>query len=174
MFSPSNMLQKYLNAQPRVMYDIVGALMGYINADPSFKTNDFENAIQYVLEHGVSESELYEAFDSDYRFEEDPAKWDEDYYSYSQVYLKKNFCEKRISHVKAVAKKLYPSVISTQSERTAPVGNLQTSGVGTVPKKAQSQQQHVNSQKPMPIIVKVLIAVVIVVLLALLISIIKH
>lgn len=174
MFSPSNMLQKYLNAQPRDMYDIVGALMGYINADPSFKTNDFEKAIQYVLDYGVSENELFEAFDSEYRFEEDPAKWDEDYYSYAQVYLKKNFCKKRISHVKAVAKKLYPSVVSNQSVRTAPTGNSQMSNVGTVPKKAQSQQQHVNRQKPMPTVVKVLIAVVIVVLLALLISLIKH
>lgn len=64
MFTPSKMLQNYLSAQPRDMFDIVGALMGYINADPQFKSNDFEQAIQYVLTHGVSEEELFATFDA--------------------------------------------------------------------------------------------------------------
>lgn len=163
-----------MNAQPRDMYDIVGALMGYINADPGFKTNDFEEAIQYVLKNGVSESELFEAFDPEYKFEEDSSKWDEDYYSYSQVYLKKNFCKKRISHVKDVAKKLYPGKVSSQPAKATVTSNMQARNVGTVPKKAQSQQQHVNSRKEMPTVGKVVIAVAIVVLLALVISLIKR
>lgn len=103
MFTPSNMLLNYLNAQPRDMFDIVGALMGYINADPMFKTNDFEQAIQYVLNHGVSKEELFAQFDSNIEFEENTSKWNEEYYSYARVYLKDNFCEKRIAHVKAIA-----------------------------------------------------------------------
>ena len=58
MFTPSNMLRNYLNATPRNMYDIIGALMGYINADPVFKTDDFDQAVQYVLKQGISESEI--------------------------------------------------------------------------------------------------------------------
>lgn len=169
MFSPSNMLQKYLSAQPRDIYDIVGALMGYINADPSFKTNDFERAIQYVIEQGVSESDLFEAFNPEFRFEEDSTKWDEDYYSYAQVYLKKNFCKKRIAHVKAVAKKLYPSTANVQASRSTAVPNKQVNNVGTAGKKSQSQQHSVKKQEKVPTGVIVIIAVVAIVLLALII-----
>ena len=108
MFTPSKMLQKYLSAQPRDMYDIVGALMGYINADPYFKTNEFEDAIKYVLQNGVSEKELFQNFNLEYEFEKDEANWDDDYYAFSRVYLKDNFCKERIEHVKAVAHKLHP------------------------------------------------------------------
>ena len=85
MFTPSNMLLNYLNAQPRDMFDIVGALMGYINADPMFKTNEFEQAVQYVLSHGVTKEELFERFDSEIDFEENSSKWNEEYYSYARV-----------------------------------------------------------------------------------------
>ena len=112
MFSPSNMLLKYLNARPRDIYDIVGALEGYINADPKFLTNDFMEAINYVLSNGVSRSELFQDFNSDIEFIEDESKWDYDYYTLARVYLKDNFCEKRINHVKAIAGKLYPSSAS--------------------------------------------------------------
>ena len=121
MFTPSNMLQKYLSAQPRDIYDIVGALMGYINADPYFKTNEFDEALKYVLSNGVSENELFQSFDSEIDFQIDEGKWDEDYYAYSRVYLKDNFCRKRIEHVKAVAHKLHPVVRVPEPKRTAPV-----------------------------------------------------
>lgn len=120
MFTPSNMLQKYLAAQPRDMYDIVGALMGYINADPYFKTNEFDEALKYILRNGVSENELFQSFNSEIDFQTDESKWDEDYYAYSRVYLKDNFCRKRIEHVKAVAHKLHPVVRSTDSARITP------------------------------------------------------
>lgn len=121
MFTPSNMLQKYLSAQPRDIYDIVGALMGYINADPYFKTNDFDEALKYVLRSGVSENELFQQFDPEIDFQIDELKWDEDYYAYSRVYLKDNFCRKRIEHVKAVARKLHPVVRVSEPVRTVPV-----------------------------------------------------
>lgn len=121
MFTPSNMLQKYLSAQPRDVYDIVGALMGYINADPYFKTNEFDEAIKYVLSNGVSENELFQSFDWEIDFQTDEGKWDEDYYAYSRVYLKDNFCRKRIEHVKAVANKLHPVVRVAGNVSTAPV-----------------------------------------------------
>lgn len=117
MFSPSNMLLKYLNAKPREIYDIVGALEGYLNADPKFQTNDFMDAVQYVLSHGVSRSELFREFDPGMELEEDEDQWDYNYYALARVYLKDNFCEKRIRHVQAVAKKLYGAALS-QSEIT--------------------------------------------------------
>ena len=168
MFTPSNMLLNYLNAQPRDMFDIVGALMGYINADPMFKTNDFEQAVQYVLSHGVSKEELFDQFDSEIEFEENAAKWNEEYYSYARVYLKDNFCEKRIAHVKAVAKKLYPAPVSSAPVRPV-VQNVNTNNAGNVPKKAQSQQMS-TSKKPMPVWIKVGIAIVVIILLALVIK----
>ena len=122
MFSPSNMLIKYLNTQPRDMYDIVGALEGYINADPKFQTNDFMDAINYVLTNGVSRNELFQDFDNSIEFEEDESKWNYDYYSLARVYLKDNFCEKRIDHVIAVARKLYPVTVQIA---TKPQGNVQ-------------------------------------------------
>ena len=165
MFTPSKMLQNYMNAQPRDMFDIVGALMGYINADPQFKTNDFEQAIQYVLNGGVSESELFATFDDSVEFEADSSKWNEEYYSFARVYLKDNFCKKRIDHVKAVAKKLYPSV-STPEPMVQPTRqNTQTvsqmGGAQSAGKKSQSQQSHQKQSKS-----KLIIIVIVIVLLA--------
>lgn len=162
MFTPSNLLMNYLNAQPRDIFDIVGALMGYINVDPMFKTNDFEQAVQYVLSHGVTREELFDQFDSEVDFEENPDNWNEEYYSYARVYLKDNFCEKRIAHVKAVAKKIYSSSVGTASER--PVAQ-NADYAGNLQKKVQSQQMTTN-KKPMPVWIKVGIAIVVIALLA--------
>lgn len=168
MFIPSKMLQNYLNAQPRDMFDIIGALMGYINADPQFKTNDFEQAIQYVLNNGVKESELFAAFDDSVDFEGNPSKWDEEYYSFARVYLKDNFCRKRIEHVKAVAKKLYPtaegSKSAVQSIRPVTQATIQTGDTQSARKKSQSQQSYQKQQSSMP--TKLIMAAVVIILLA--------
>lgn len=175
MFTPSKMLQNYMNAQPRDMFDIVGALMGYINADPQFKTNDFEQAIQYVLSNGVSEGELFAEFDESVEFEEDSSNWNEEYYSFARVYLKDNFCKKRIDHVRAVAKKLYPSVSTpkpvVQPTRQSAQATSQTGGAQLAGKKSQSQQSQQNQSSSTPtkliiVVVVILLAVVIVKLLS--------
>lgn len=169
MFTPSKMLQNYMNAQPRDMFDIVGALMGYINADPQFKTNDFEQAIQYVLKNGVSESDLFATFDDSVDFEADSSKWNEEYYSFARVYLKDNFCKKRIDHVKAVAKKLYPSVPTPKPEVQPTRQNTQTvsqmGGAQSAGKKSQSQQSQQNQSSSTPSKL-IIVAVVVVILLA--------
>lgn len=179
MFRPSNMLQNYLNTEPRDMFDIVGALMGYVNSDPSFKTNDFEEAIQYVLNHGVSKKELFAPFDPSIDFEEDYNKWDEEYYSFARVYLKDNFCEKRITHVKAVAKWLYPSTAPTQSSNgVKPISKPASTtisphagGQQATGKKIQSQQNHGGHNSTRHFRTKAVVAVVAIVLLALIIGI---
>ena len=141
MFEPSNLLLEYLNAQPRDMFDVVGALIGYINADPHFETEDFVKAINYVLKNGVTESELFAPFDDKLEVKEDPATWDEDYYSYAIVRLKKNFCKKRIAHVKAIADKLYPKAKTAETEKK-PAQQVAAPSVrhtSQTPKKAQSR-----------------------------------
>lgn len=172
MFTPSNMLLKYLNTRPRDIYDIVGALEGYINADPKFRTNDFMDAVSFVLSNGVSSEDLFQGFNPDIEFIEDESKWDYKYYSLARVYLKDNFCEKRITHVKAIAEKLYPlpssdraaaqfdqpkAVRNVDSGRQLPQpparknGGLQESG-----KKSQGQTEQKNYQiTPLPLLVKI-------------------
>jgi hypothetical protein len=168
MFTPSKMLQKYMSVQPRDMFGVVGALIGYINADPQFKTNEFEQAIQYVLNNGFNESELFAEFDESLLFETDPSKWDEEYYSFARVYLKDNFCRKRIDHVKAVAKKLYPVLsepdIMPQTDKPAVQISAQTGGTQSNGKKIQSQQSQQSGNDAMP--TKLIMIVVVVILLA--------
>lgn len=175
MFTPSNMLLNYLNAEPRDMFDIVGALMGYINADPQFKTDDFDQAIHYVLNHGVTEDELFAPFNADIDFEEEPSKWNEEYYSFARVYLKDNFSRKRIDHVKAVAGKLYPR--KTSEPKPMPIDSVkpvktsaQMGGSQSNRKKTQSQQYDREEKTQMSPATKVMMAVAVIVLLALVIG----
>ena len=137
MFRPSNMLQKYLMAQPRDMYDIQGALIGYINADPYFNTDDFDKAIEYVLSQGITEAELYQEFNTEIDFQEDEAAWDKDYYAHARVYLQDNFCKKRIQHVKNVANKLHPK----EKALAMPDRNIR-GGQQRIEKKTQNQQEN--------------------------------
>lgn len=178
MFSPSNMLLKYLNAKPRDIYDIVGALEGYINADPKFQTNDFFEAINYVLSHGVSRSELFQDFNPNIDFEENEEKWNYDYYLLARVYLKDNFCEKRVAHVKAIAQKLYPQAAKSQSVVIAASRSggsmqpklVQTGGPQAPRKKTQDQSLHKDSRTmQVPRSVKIGIVVLLSVLLVLMI-----
>ena len=183
MFTPSKLLQNYLNATPRDMYDIIGALMGYINADPAFKTDDFDQAVQYVLNHGVSKDELFTDFDPELDYEEDSSKWNEEYYSFARVYLKDNFSEKRIKHVKDVARKLNPGVDTKTKQE--PGGQSQknytksavTGGSQITGKKPQGQQrsnaqgkqstmQELKNPKPPVLIVSIVLALLAVVITA--------
>lgn len=175
MFTPSNMLQKHLNATPQDMYDIIGALMGYINADPAFKTDDFDQAVKYVLDHGVSREELFAEFDPDLDYEEDSTKWDEEYYSFARVYLKDNFSEKRIKHVKDVARKLNPGTVTAVQEpvRKNDRASAEKGGSQSTGKKTQGQQhtdtknKHAIMQEQHSVKTLVLIVIVVFVLLTL-------
>lgn len=142
-FIPSELLRRRLDEQPRNMRRIVGAIIGFINADPRFNTNRFDEGVKYVLRQGISESELfsvYQPMEGDL-FRE-PEKWDEQYYSLSLVRLKDNFCKERIEHVKAIARKLYPreQVQPAHQERPQAAGKAQDRNGGVPPKKAKGQQ----------------------------------
>ena len=181
MFTPSNMLKNYLDATPRDMYDIIGALMGYINADPAFKTNDFDDAVDYVLKYGISKEDLFSEFDPELDFEEDSAKWNEEYYSYARVCLKDNFSEKRIKHVKDIARKLNPDVVTRtgqgeqmsiskpnstftgrgelQSNEKKTQGQQRTNRKGELP----IMQEHHNVKTPALIVIVVLVSLALVI-----------
>ena len=178
MFEPSNMLKKYMNAEPRDIYDIVGALIGYINADPSFKTNDFDQAIKYVLDNGVTRKELFAEFDPEIEYEPDPTKWNEEYYSFARVYLKDNFSEKRIKHVKEVARKLHPipkADIDTKNAMERKVENKNSEvNARKKPQGQRIKEEQVIIQKHRNVKIVVLIAIVAFVLLTLAIVSIIH
>lgn len=162
------MLQKYLNMQPRDRYDIVGALMGYINADPEFKTSEFDQALHYVFTCGIKEEELFVPFDPNVPFEEDREKWDKKYYSFARVYLKDNFCEKRLRHVKEVAKKLYPNVRETAAAKQTMATDSERQGGQQEPGKKyliSSAEKEKRGITEIPLIVKIVAAMIIFALL---------
>ena len=147
MFSPSNFLLKSLNASPQDRFDIIGALIGYINADQAFETNEFDEAIKYALQHGVSYNDLFQPYDtSKNKIDNNRSNWNESYYDLAKVRLKDNFCQERIDHCKEVAHYLYPNgfknqkAASTPNERTSSNPVTQQKGSDNVRKKAQDQQ----------------------------------
>lgn len=140
MFKPSNMLMKALNQPERSRSSIVSALMGYIDVDPRFRSGDFDSALKYVFSQGVSEDELYVPFDPDLEFVDLKEKWDEKYYALARVYLKDNFCKKRISHVKEIVKALYPESAEEKAKRIKKENSNNPGGVQSDGKKTIDQQ----------------------------------
>lgn len=139
----------------------------------NLKSNDFEQAIQYVLNHGVSKEELFTQFDDEIEYEENSTKWNEEYYAYARVYLKDNFCEKRIKHVEAIAHQ----IISTSKKKSDGEKNIlsnaaKNSGVSSS-KKCQGQQTPVVPNS-VPIVAKVLSVIAVIVLLAFIIAGVMH
>lgn len=112
-FKPSRMLEEAVNNKDH--YDIVAALVSYIIKDRFFESTDFEDALEYVLESGISEEWLFEPFNDDLHFEEDADKWDEEYYDEARMHLRDNFSKQRLAHVKSIGKKLAPSTFPTES-----------------------------------------------------------
>ncbi len=170
-FTPNSVLQRAL--QIGDMYEIAGALIGYIDGDPQFWTGDFDRALDYVLSNGVSESQLFKAFDPSFRFESNPANWVDDYYSYARLYLQKNFCRERLDHVKAVARKKYgskpapkPTLVS-QSRTTVQQSQISKKANARQERRAQGQSNHTNANSAaiaMGIVVALIIVIAIVVI----------
>ena len=115
MFMPSNYLKKSLeNYRKNKNYEtrraVVASLIGFVNADFTFETDEFDEAIQYALHHGISKNELFQPYDTrKNKIDNNRSNWNESYYSLALVYLKDNFCQERIDHCKDVAHFLYPN-----------------------------------------------------------------
>lgn len=154
MFKPSNFLMKSLNAHPQDRFDIISALIGYINADQAFETDNFNNAVEYALHHGISYNELFQSYDtSENKIEEDRSKWDDSYYALAKVYLKVNFCQERINHCKEVAHYLYPHGFKNQAKSPSLKYNAQSAPVKqgkTLDHDEKKVQDQHYSHKPNP------------------------
>ncbi len=161
MFEVSKLLKRYLEEKPVDTTSVIGALIGYINSDPKFLTNDFDEAVKYVLKSGISESELYQDFKKDSSFIDSEEKWDKDYFALALVYLKQNFCKERIAHVKAISKKIYGSSQNTSS-------STPNSNRGSDEGKQMSQQNK-TIQKNVGVIIP-LVGIIVFAMLALLIA----
>ena len=158
MFKPSKLLLKYVNTTPCDIHGVVGALIGYINGDPMFLEDNFDKAVKYVLDHGVSKEELFSEFDPKLGYEQDPQKWDEKYYATAIVRLNYNFCDERIQHVK----KIY----QTEREKNTSTKGAKESEEKT-PKKTMDQQNINRDQEreiPIGLLLLVIIVVVVIIL----------
>ncbi len=160
MFEVSKVLKKYLEEKPVNTTNIIGALIGYINSDPKFLTNDFDEALKYVLKSGISESELYQIFEKDSSFIDDEENWNNEYFALALVYLKQNFCKERIAHVKAISKKIH-------KENEKKSSTIQSTNRGSDEGKHKSQQNK-TTQKNVGAIIPI-VGIIAFVMLALLI-----
>jgi len=133
MFEPTELLKEYMREQPRNMRHIIGALIGYLNADPHFETDDLKSAISYVLNNGVKKEELFSELDTSVELSSDEDSWDDDYYYLAIVRLQSNFCKERLAHVRAVASKLYP-------KKAAPAKKSEPKAQETVTKEQKKEK----------------------------------
>lgn len=98
MYQPNDYLKKAV--QSGDIRKVRGALVGIIQADPSFRTEELSNAIRYCKNNEMDPFEQLE--DSELPINEDKSSWDIKYFSLAETYLHSNFTEKRLNHVKEV------------------------------------------------------------------------
>ena len=138
------MFSQYLEASisNRDIKGIRGALKGIIDGDPAFKTGRYDSAVQYIIENGISESEIYEPNDTKYA-QLPPSEWSKDYYYKVLTYLSYNFSRARIEHLRAVgSSKMAGDAVYGGSQKKTPVSAPDTahSRGAETPKKAERQQ----------------------------------
>ncbi|MBP3837041.1 MAG: hypothetical protein J6E31_08110 [Pyramidobacter sp.] len=105
-FKPNVFLKEALeSSNNKRRSQIVQALGTYINNDLGFYTNDFELALDYVLNF-IPAKDLFEPLDLAMQIDDDPLHWDGDYYDLALIFLRDNFCPERIEHVKKVGMSL--------------------------------------------------------------------
>lgn len=90
----------------RNITNIRSALKGCMNQDANFSKGIYEEALNYILNSGISKQELFQVHDQE-PFKSQEA-WDKDYLDEVMADLLFNFSEERIAHVKEVGRVLYP------------------------------------------------------------------
>lgn len=103
-FTPSETLRYAIEKKDKV--SIKSCLTFMIKTDPTFKTNNFNNALNYVESKGISIKEPYKLM-PDEEVIEDKSKWTEKYFYYAVNMLEENFALSRIPHIKAVGKAVF-------------------------------------------------------------------
>ncbi len=81
------------------VWAVRGALNGYIDSDPAFKTGKFEEAVSYAQKRGIK---VYEAMNKDFPLPEGCAS--EDLFFELRASLQENYAKERIDALKRVGR----------------------------------------------------------------------
>ena len=112
----SNHLKKMIEEK-----DVIGirsAFFTMAHEDPGFSSGKYEKTLEYVKSLAIPG--LFQVYDGE-AFKGE-AEWNEGYWAEVASKLQDNFCEERIQHLKAVGRKLYPTV----AKQTPQSGGVQS------------------------------------------------
>ena len=111
------------------VWAVRGALNGYIDSDPAFKTGKFEEAVSYAQKRGIK---VYEAMNKDFPLPEGCAS--EDLFFELRASLQENYAKERIDALKRVGR--------------ACMGNAKVyEETGSVKEKAQKKRENRKQQE---------------------------
>lgn len=152
----------------RNIRDIRGALLGYVEMDPAFKTNMFLDAVNYVVQLGIP---VYA--DHDPSIFADPSCPDKDRFYQIQTNLHYNFSKERVQELISVGRRcmLNASVYSvtdaslnSQSQAGQPRYSVPTWQEEPSSKKTEGQDQRVATRRIWAMAALVAILAVIIIL----------
>lgn len=96
MYQPTNFMKKAV--EEGNVDRVRGALTGVIQSDPGFETKDFDQALAYVRSNGINP----------FVEENDPTLPLTDDFSTALTYLRNNFTQERLEHIRKVGKATHP------------------------------------------------------------------
>lgn len=100
------------------------ALVGIINGDPSFFTDDFKKSIDFVLKQGITEV-FEDNMNPDYpKISRDKSLYTKDYMAECTTYLQMNFCMERCNLIEAVGREAYKDVYKKRKDEEGKNNNL--------------------------------------------------
>lgn len=144
---------------------IRGALNGYIDSDPAFKTSKFDDAVRHVEN---SDIQVFEEMDDELPVPDGP--YNESLFYEIRAGLQSNYSKERIEALKKVGKscmqnaKVYIDIGAVKESQTSAKGtinrNLSQGNGGTPPKKDLGHQQKII------IVMAVLMLVVLIIIIA--------
>lgn len=138
--------------EKRNITNIRSALKGNINEDMNFSKGVFNESLNYVFQHGITKSELFDEHDGTV-FDLNKDNWIREHFNNVMADLLFNFSEERINHIKQVGRHLYPPVV-----KPVPNTNLNTNV-----NKIQGTQTP--SKKIIPPLLLIVVVVVVILLL---------
>lgn len=98
--------------EKRSITNIRSALKGKITEDMNFSKGVFSESLNYVFQHGITKSELFDEHDGTV-FDLNKNNWTREYFNSVMADLLFNFSEERINHIKQVGRHLYPPVVKS-------------------------------------------------------------
>ncbi|WP_310603229.1 hypothetical protein [Anaerosporobacter sp.] len=121
-------------------------LVGIIGADPTFATNEYEEARGYIKEQSKKLHGNELIIDEQYKLQEDEYvknedEWDESYYQMQLVWLRDNFAiDTRLSKIKEIGKVVYKNRMTmgkTKAQRRKLNGNSSTGTINDITQKKE-------------------------------------